>query len=297
MLSGCFKIRILARNGIGRSLNIFRLFSSARSRDIMEERYNDTRRYLDFYCPLTVLEENAPMVAGSLISPQTPQYFHNFYQQYHKEWDNSTALLLEVGGGPSIYTYVSAVPYVAKIYHADYLKANLNEVSMWINKDPDAFDWSPYFKYVIQKLESKTSFDDVLEREDKLRGLLHVLPCDIKADVIVPAVKVPVDILGSSFCFGSCFDSLEDYKIGLKKVYDMITPNGFFVSQTTLELTWYRFEDKRYHTSFSLSLEDVEQYYKEIGFDILHADFWTNPMEVRNIMSDAGGFGFIVARK
>ena len=262
----------------------------------MEERYNDSKRYLDIHCSLSVLEENAPMVASSLISPLTPQYFHNFYQRYNKEWEKSTAVLLEVGGGPSIYPYISAVPYVAKIYHADYLKSNLNEVSMWKTKDPGAFNWTPYFKYVVQKLEGKSP-DAVLEREDMLRGLLHIIPCDIKADVVAPAIKAPVDILSSSFCLNTSFDSLEEYEVGLKKVYDMIAPNGFFVSQTSLELTWYKLEGKVYHTNFSLSLEDVKWHYKEICFDVLHAEYWTKPMKVRNVVNDTLGYGFVVAQK
>ena len=270
---------------------------SAGGTDVMKERYDDPKSYLDFHYPLSVLEENAPMLTGSVISQKTPQYFHNFYQKYHREWDNSTAVLLEVGGGPSIYPYVSAVPYVAKIYHADYLMTNLNEVSMWKNKDSDAFDWSPYVEYVVQKLEGKTSFNAVQEREEKLRTLLDVVHCDIKAHVMVPAVETPVDILSSSFCLGTSFDSLEDYKIGLKKVYDMISPNGFFVSQTSLELTWYRLDGKLYHTPFSLSLKEVEQCYEEAGFCILQADLWTKPNEVRNIANDITGYGFVAARK
>jgi len=263
----------------------------------MEERFNSTKEYLKEFLPFSVLEGNAPMLPSSIISPSTPRYFHNFYQQYHKEWDNSTAVLLEVGGGPCIYSYVSAVPYVAKIIHSDYVKANLDEVSMWKNKDPDAFDWSPYFKHVVQKLEGKTSPDAVPEREDKLRGLLHVVPCDIKADVIAPDVKLPVDILSSSFCLGSSYDTLEEYKVGLKKVYDMIAPNGFFVSQTSLQLTWFKHGDKIYQAAFSLSLEDVKQHYTETGFNVLHAECWSKPKELRNGSISAADFGFVVARK
>jgi len=72
---------------------------SAGGTDVMKERYDDPKSYLDFHYPLSVLEENAPMLTGSVISQKTPQYFHNFYQKYHREWDNSTAVLLEVGGG------------------------------------------------------------------------------------------------------------------------------------------------------------------------------------------------------
>ena len=263
----------------------------------MEERYNDTKKYLRIHYPMNVFEDNASVTSTSLLIPWTAQCFHNFYQQYQKEWDNSTALLLEVGGGPCIYSYVSAVPYVAKIIHSDYVKANLDEVSMWKNKDPDAFDWSPYFKYVIQKLEGRTSHNAILEREKKLRDLLTTIPCDLKADVVAPAVDKPVDILSSNFCLATSADNLEEYKIWLKKFYDMVVSKGFFVSLTSIGLTWYKFDDLVYHASPSLSLEDVKQHYKEAGFDVVRAKLWSKPMKLRNTENDTEGFAFVIARK
>ena len=260
----------------------------------MEQRYSDTRDYLLVRYPSTVFD-NDSRAAGYKWKNKC---FHNFYQTYHKEWDNRTAVLLEVGGGPCIYPLISAVPYVAEIYHSDYVKACRNEVLMWKSKDPNAHDWSPYFKHVVQSLEGQTNPDAVIERQEKLRSLLKdVVPCDLKADVVVPAVKGPVNLISSNFCLESSFDSLEEYAVALKKLHDMLVPKGFFVSQALLGNTWYNLVDVKYYTSFSLSLQEAQTHYEQAGFEVVHTEMYDKPLSTRNINDDATGYGFFVAQK
>ena len=265
--------------------------------DTAVERFTYTKRYLAERYPPNPFDENAPVVPGSLLSPMTFQFFHNFFQKYHKEWDNSTAFLLDVGGGPCIYPHISAVPYVAEIYHTDYVKDMRDEVLLWKNKDPNAFNWSSYFKHVVQELEGQTSPDAVTEREDKLRNILNVGPCDAKADVIIPGLKKPVDILSSSFCLEVCYESREGYVAILKRLYDIMAPKGFFIAQKALENSWVKSGEIRYEKPCPLSLEDVKRSYQEAGFDVLFVDQWDRPMAVRNIGHGSTGYGYIIAQK
>ena len=235
----------------------------------MEYRYNNARDYLVVRFPTTVFEDDILAAGYGWVN----KCYHNFYQTYHKEWDNSTAVLLEVGGGPCIYTLITAVPYVAEIYHSDYVKACHDQVLLWKNKDPNAYDWSSYFKHVVHTLEGEASPNAVMERQEKLRSLLKdVVPCDLKADVVVPAVKGPVDIISSNYCLECSFDSLEEYSVALKKLYEMLAPKGFFVSQSVLGNTWCNLADVKYYNSFSLSIQEVQTYYGKAGFEVVHAE-------------------------
>ena len=265
----------------------------------MVERYGDTKRFLAERYPKNPwpFNENALEAPGSLLSPMGFQFFHNFYQKYHPEWDSSTAVLLDVGGGPCIYPHISAVPYVAEIYHTDYLQSMCDEVLLWKTKDPTAFNWSPYFKHIVQDLEGLTSPDAVTRREDKLRSILNVGVCDIKADVVVPSLNKPVDILSTSFCLEGCYKSREEYVLMLKKLYDIMAPKGFFICQKALGYTWSKFGEKRYEKPCTLSLEDAKKSFQEAGFDVLNVDQWDKPMAMRNIMSDCTGYGYFIARK
>ena len=260
----------------------------------MEHRYNDTRDYLLVRYPTTVFDDDSQAAGYGWIN----KCYHYFYQTYHKEWDNSSAVLLEVGGGPCIYPFISAVPYVAEIYHSDYVKACRDEVLLWKNHDPNAYDWSVYFKHVVHTLEGKANPDAVMQRQEKLRSLLKdVVPCDLKADVVVPAVKGPVNIISSNYCLESTFDSLEEYSVALKKLYEMLAPKGFFVSQALLGNTWYNLVDVKYYTAFSLSLQEAQTYYGQAGFEVVHAEMYDKPISSRNINDDATGYGFFIAQK
>ena len=73
---------------------------------------------------------------------------------------------------------------------------------MWLDKDPNAFDFIPFFKYVVQDLEGKGE-DEVIKRQDELRALVKgVIPCDTLNDPIltVPGYEGPYDVIISSCC-------------------------------------------------------------------------------------------------
>ena len=271
----------------------------------MAECYGDAKRFLvERYPPNPwPFDETTPGAPGSLLSTLSFKFFHNFYQKYHQEWDSSTAVLLDVGGGPCIYPHISAVPYVAEIYHTDYMKSMCDEVLLWKNKDPTAFNWSPYFKHIVQDLEGQTNPDAVTEREDKLRSILSTGLCDVKADVVVPSLNKPVDILSTSFCLTGCYECREEYVLILKKLYDIIAPKGFFICQEALGSNWVKFGEIRYEKPWfkkgikPLSLDDAKKSFQEAGFDVLNVDQWDKPMTMRNIISDCTGYGYFIAQK
>lgn len=73
------------------------------------------------------------------------QGYHQFYQRFGHCLAESS--LLEFGGGPSIYSLISAAPYVKRITFAEYVPSARHEVEIWQKNDPSSHNWSPYFKY------------------------------------------------------------------------------------------------------------------------------------------------------
>ena len=53
--------------------------------------------------------------------------------------------LLDFGCGPVIDHAISPSRYFEEIYFADF-KTNLDQIKKWVNRSPDAFDWSHFFK-------------------------------------------------------------------------------------------------------------------------------------------------------
>ena len=93
---------------------------------------------------------------------------------------NSFATSLEFGCGPTVHHAFGLLPFVGELHLAEYLEGNRNEVTRWIKADPDAHDWDPQLRGI---LEIEARGDDLATRIGQLRGrATKVLPCDLFRD-------------------------------------------------------------------------------------------------------------------
>ncbi|XP_040282719.1 nicotinamide N-methyltransferase-like isoform X3 [Bufo bufo] len=83
--------------------------------------------------------------------------------------------LLDFGTGASIYHLLSACEVFDKIIVSDLLEQNRAEFKKWLNKDPDAFDWTPIIKRVC---ELEGNREDSEKKAEKLRILEPPSDCD-----------------------------------------------------------------------------------------------------------------------
>lgn len=72
--------------------------------------------------------------------------YHEFYHKHRSSFDTETTRLLEFGGGPCIYSLISAAPHVKEIVFSEYLESCRNEVQLWKEKSPEAHNWKPYIR-------------------------------------------------------------------------------------------------------------------------------------------------------
>ena len=59
--------------------------------------------------------------------------FHSFYEK-HVSGMGDCISLLEFGGGPTVYSLISAAKYVESITFAEYAETNRDEVLLWKNE-------------------------------------------------------------------------------------------------------------------------------------------------------------------
>ena len=186
--------------------------------------------------------------------------------------------VLDYGCGPSICYTISAagIPNVSEIVLAEYTVRNREAVQQWLDKDPSGFDWSPYFKYVVQTLEGKAE-EQVTEREERMRRLVKVVPCDITLDPpIEKGYEGPYDIVLSSLCLESSCENVDEYRAGVAKLSSLLKPGGLLLICSTEkqqeEKPSYYLVGSQYFYDLKFSYDDVVSSIKEAGLSFLSVD-------------------------
>ena len=162
-------------------------------------------------------------------------FHHHSLQQIHEVFKSygspSTCLkVLEFGAGPVIAYVISASLYASEIVLSEYLETNRKVLQMWLDRDPNAPNWSPFFEYVVQELEGKSK-EEAAKREEELRQVVKaVIPCDIHKDPPVePAYCGPYDVIVTSFCLENACNSLEEVSGAVSKLAKLLKPEGKLV--------------------------------------------------------------------
>ncbi len=206
-------------------------------------------------------------------NPSSPQplpfqmsCFHEFYELFHSRWDASSARLLELGGGPSIYPLISACPHVSEIVFSDHTASLLQEVQLWKDKDPKAHDWSDFFRYQVNKLEGKAGEEVVVEREKLLRERITSLEhCDLTKPKVVDQQLGTFDIVSTSICIESVANTIEEFELFLRRIANVIKLRGHIVMVVSIGMSWYSVSGEMFK-HLAMTLESTRTSLENTGF-------------------------------
>ena len=175
----------------------------------------DPKAYLHFYDDVTEFHA------------QPLKLLHEFYNSYGST--SSGLKVLEYGSGPTVLYSISAALQASEIVLADYTEKNREAIQHWLKKAPEAHDWTPFFKYVVQSLEGLGE-EEVVKRQEDVRTLIKaVVKCDIHMDPpIQSGYEGPYDVIFSSLAL-ECASSLEEYEDALIKLSTLLKPGGRIV--------------------------------------------------------------------
>ena len=136
--------------------------------------------------------------------------------------------ILDYGCGPVIAFGISAAgkAQVSEIVLAEYTPKSREAIQQWLDKDALAFNWSPYFNYVVRNLEGKSE-QDVVSREERLRSLIKMASCDITLDQpIEKGYEGPYDVVLTMLAIESVCRSEGEYCIFIKRLSSLVEPGG-----------------------------------------------------------------------
>ncbi|XP_075460168.1 nicotinamide N-methyltransferase-like [Ascaphus truei] len=214
----------------------------------------DGRRFLDTYYH----GDLATTDQGMIFSLEN---LHRFFARGCIKGD----CMIEIGCGPTIFQVISSCEHFKKIYLTDYSEANLQEVDRWLNDEEDAFDWTPYMKYVCNLEGGRTTPE---EKSDKIRKSVTLMRCDVtQANPMQPAVLPLADCVIISECLTSACKTLEDFTAALKNISSLLNPGGYLILSDILGGSYYLVGEANFPV---LPLEEkfIKRAMADVGFTI-----------------------------
>ena len=221
----------------------------------------------EVFDPLTYLKYHYGVVDS--FHRHSLKYLHEFCKCYEAPSTGPGLKILEFGAGPVIANVISASLYASEIVLSDYLESNRKVLQMWLDRDPKAPNWSPFFQYVVQELEGK-SIVEAAEREEEMRQVIEaIIPCDIHNDPPVEqAYHGPYDLILSSYCLESACKSLKEFSEAVSKLAELTKPGGKLVIVTMDgpgETFFYMVGEKRF-INLSITEEALTNILQRNGF-------------------------------
>ncbi len=189
-------------------------------------------QYQEKFNPLVFLRQRfrTPGTPMNQFRDMRLELLHQFFTNVCSTATTGSDLkVLDYGSGPVVAFALSAAgkKSVSEIVLAEYTAKNRDALVQWLEKKPLAFNWLPYIKHVVKHLENKSE-EEVQTREERLRNLIKVVSCDIKAEPpIEEGYEGPYGIVMTSLAIGSACENEADYTRSIKKLSKLVKLNGF----------------------------------------------------------------------
>ena len=207
-------------------------------------------------------------------SPQmtsfTLKYCYSVFSKYHGKWDPSKATLLKLGGGPSLQIAIVGAPFFSSIIHSDFNDSCNKEVQLWVDRSPDAFNWTPAVEYSMKHCEGEAEREvdshTVMEREEEVRRKISaVVHCDAtQENVGLPPGVIPdggFDVVTARACLTCGARTKEEFVQELKNVRSVLKVGGYLCALISGRTPAYKIasEDKVLHPIVYLTDSDVRE--------------------------------------
>ena len=205
--------------------------------------------------------------------------------------------VLEFGGGPVIVPLISAAPFVSEIVFSEYAEANRAQVQLWKDNDPNAHNWMPYIRYVVNKLEGNVDPEAATARGRLLRNrFTHIVSCDVNADQILEceAVRKPFNIISENSCIETAVDSPNQYKTTVAKLKPLLKKGGLLVGAHGLGISEWTVQGEKY---FPLTEDLVIASLQQAEFSVSEKKTRSLPLKKDNVQTAVGVTGLFTIAK
>ena len=180
---------------------------------------------------------------------------------------SSESVLLDFGGGPTVYSMIASANHVREIHFCDYLDSNLEQVQMWLECHPRAFDWTEFIKTTLVLEGNDYSKQGVILRENEIRQrVTHVLHCDANLPQPIETDVSGYDVLVTNFCAESATDDVEQWRKFVGNITSLIKPGGRLIMSTLKGASSYGI-GKESFPAVNIVESDLLELLIDVGFE------------------------------
>ena len=214
---------------------------------------------------------------ASYIRYNIANFLIQFYQDIHRQLDTTSIQLLELAGGPALGNIIGAGPYVSKITFTDYLPSNVEQVALWKEKSPKAFNWDSVFQHVVKETVGEEADITAIAAnwQEQLRKKITTLGhCDFTREGFIDPSLIPAggfDVLVTSGSLESVAKNEADLTAMLKTCHSLLREGGFLAVAIFGKASTYQVnpdDDKNIFYNLYLTEEIARKALTEAGFTI-----------------------------
>ncbi|XP_075045722.1 nicotinamide N-methyltransferase-like [Mixophyes fleayi] len=183
--------------------------------------------------------------------------------------------LIEIGSGPTIHNIIPACEIFEEIYFTDYSQDSLLQIEKWLKDSNDAFDWSPYLKYVCA-IENNRATPE--EKANMIRRKVSLMKCDVNQTNPLQPNSFPLtNCVITTGCLISAAKNFKEFKTVLKNVVSLIKPGGYLILCDYFGASYYMVGEAKLPV-LSLDEKNVKEAVAESGCEIeefnIFSDFY-----------------------
>ncbi len=191
------------------------------------------------------------------------EFFVEAYQGIPKN-----SLMLEFGGGPTIYQLISAAKHTKEIYFSDHLNRNLNEVKLWRSASLNSFDWNEFFRQSLILEGVKKVTKSIIEKRKKLvrRKITKFMHCDaFNTNPLGLAYRSYFDVVSFNFVAESITNTHKSWKQVFSNIHSLLKKDGHLIMTAIKEARFWHVGNKLFPAA-SISEHHINTLLKELGF-------------------------------
>ncbi len=200
-------------------------------------------------------------------------------------------VMLDMGGGPTIYQHIPLSLVVKNIIHAELLEENRAEIQLFLEDQREAYDWRGYFRVLLKEYEDNPAFAPLKEvmmkkgvqsvadwqktvREKMKGGLvsadvfsatLESKDSTVLADTLASFGVKHCEVVTSHFLLESATHDAAEWQRGFDHLAARVKQGGFFSMMAIRHAEWYRSGDNQI-PAFPVDEMFLQEEFRKRGF-------------------------------